>query len=131
MSWSLRFHAGSRRRFAWLAAVAILLGALLPPFAQLANARPSHLTPICAEGTVKWVDPATGERYDAPDHSGGVVGEHCPLCLQHAPALPAPLRIEFAAAILVHAEPALPAADVPRPPIVWAHAFSRPPPARA
>jgi hypothetical protein len=114
-----------------VATIAVLFGALTPMVAQLARAdQSSGLTLVCMAGGLAWVDPATGEVHD-PANDPQSAGERCPFCLKQSPALTSVARAAPPYLVLLRTEPVPPVEDAPRPLVVWAHAFSRPPPALA
>jgi hypothetical protein len=122
----------TRHLAAWIAGLAVLIGALAPTMARAMAA--SHgdaaaWTEICTgAGMVRVALPADS----APDESGsgsGVAGIDCPYCQTHADsfALPPAPRAVVPAAALFRALPEL-AYSSPRPLFAWAASRPRAPP---
>jgi Protein of unknown function (DUF2946) len=122
-----------RRRFAaWLALVAMLLGALAPTLAQarLGGGDRADWLEICTTTGMAWVKADTGEvarpTDGQPADSGS--GMHCPWCTLHggASGLPPVQAVAVAPAPLAELPPAFYLA--PLTDTVWATARSRAPP---
>jgi hypothetical protein len=123
-----------RRRFAaWLALVAVLLGALAPTIAQarMGGGDRADWLEICTTTGMVWVQADSGEvarQIDGPPADSGT-SPHCPWCTLHGGASGLP---PVQAAVVL---PAAPLAEQPpafyRAPLtdtVWATARSRAPP---
>ncbi len=120
---------GTRRRVtAWIAALAVLLGALAPALSHaLASTQGKQWIEICTSSGSKWVklsDDGTDEQ-PLPAHSL----EHCPFCSLHLPAPglpPAPLSLTLPLR-LSHEVP-LAFLSAPRTLHAWVSAQPRAPP---
>jgi len=126
-----------RRRFtAWLAMVAMLLGALAPTVTQamVASSDRADWLEICTATGMVWVKATTGEFSEhSPQGSSPTseVSQHCPWCTLHGggAALPVqPLWHSGSSAGHVLSPVSL---DAPALTAVWATAQSRAPPASA
>lgn len=122
-----------RRRFAaWLAIVAMLLGALAPTIAQarMGGSERADWLEICTTTGMVWIKADSGELAQKTDGqpAGSDTSPHCPWCTLHGGASGLP-PVETAAVV--------PAPLAERPPAfyrapltdtVWAMARSRAPP---
>ena len=119
-----------QRRFtAWLAMLALVLGALAPTLAQavVASSDRSDWVQICSATGMVWVkaDPAAADTERAPMADMGI---QCPWCSLHSPAagLPPAPALGFTSAALAPLAGGLVAS--PPPAGVWIAAPARAPP---
>ncbi|WP_127803500.1 DUF2946 domain-containing protein [Hydrogenophaga sp. NH-16] len=122
-----------RRRFAaWLALVAMLLGALAPTIAQarMGGSDRADWLEICTTTGMVWVQPDTGELAQKIDGqpAGSDASPHCPWCTLHggASGLPPVEAVAMLPAPLAEQPSAFYRA--PLTDTVWATARSRAPP---
>jgi hypothetical protein len=123
----------SHRFTAWLAALAVLWGALMPVLSHAVAAHQvgsSGWVEVCTATGMAWVSAAddagtTGQ----PTPASGMTLAGCDWCATHSPQLGAPMVAQPLAAPLVFG-PSVPTAflHAPRPLFVWAAAHSRAPP---
>lgn len=118
---------------AWIASLAILLGALAPMAAWRhagASRLPSALLEVCGSrmGSAPILKlRAAPDASDAP--SGTMQMAHCQLCVMHADALGLPPDNAAMAIPLAPGDaPATPILDAPAPQAVWTAALARAPP---
>lgn len=122
-----------RRRFAaWLAIVAMLLGALAPTIAQarMGGSQRADWLEICTTTGMVWVQADAGERSQKTDGQpyGADASPHCPWCTLHSGASGLP---PVQAVTVVPVPPAEQPPAFYRAPLtdtVWATARSRAPP---
>ena len=126
-----------RRRFAaWLAILAMLVGALAPAITQarVAVSEGNDWLEICSVSGMVWVKAATGETSDQKPGQGAPTSassQHCPWCTLHGGSvglLSAPPTLDLAPR-LTDLPPAFYRA--PETTAVWAPSRSRGPPAAA
>lgn len=122
-----------RRRFAaWLAIVALLLGALAPTLAQarMGGSDRADWLEICTTTGMVWVQADTGEVAQKTDGqpAGSDASPHCPWCTLHggASGLPPVQAAAVLPAPLAEQSPAF--YRTPLTGTVWATARSRAPP---
>lgn len=126
------FRVHARQRFtAWIACLAVLLGALMPAIGQAmvaAGDSSGHWLEICTAMGLERI--AVTDGSDEPDGSpSDASAAHCPYCLTHAGSFALP-------PVELPAFPVLGGADVlptlfflaPRPLFAWASSRSRAPP---
>jgi len=119
------------RSIAWIACVAILLGAFAPTVSRwlaVSHATPLALLEVCVSQAGA---PSTLVLKSAPDDSSPHMSlDHCPLCVMHASVLGLPPDPQ-ATALLNTLSDVVPSLflHAPRPPHVWAAALARAPPA--
>lgn len=123
-----------RRFTAWLAALALVFGALAPVVTQamVRASGPSDWVEICSVSGMSWVKADTGEvATEDQQPMGDSASHHCPWCALHGGAAGAPS---------VHALPALGPLPSLQPaqalvsvssPLVWNDAHPRAPPLSA
>lgn len=121
---------------AWLAALALLLGSLLPLVSHAVVSAPadgSGWVEVCTVSGMAWVqtdagDPSAGTQLPVHD----MAQDRCDWCASHSPLSGLPPVAHPLAAPLAFG-PELPPAflHAPRPLFVWAAAHSRAPPAFA
>jgi hypothetical protein len=131
------FRTRLHRRFtAWVALLALVLGALAPTVTQamVAGGDRADWQQICSVSGMVWVKADTGE-VSQPQPDGGMpgsdAGQHCPWCTLHGGTAGLPVA---------HTLPELPPRQTELPPAfyraplqatVWAPAQSRAPPLAA
>lgn len=125
-----------RRITAWVALLALVLGALSPTLTQamVVGGDRTDWLQVCSVSGMVWVQPDTGEVSDQQPDGGAPMGDasqHCPWCTLHGGAAGLPVA---------HALPELPPRLTDFPPAfyraplaatVWAPAQSRAPPLAA
>lgn len=122
-----------RRWMAWVAALAILLGALAPTVSHGMRAwahAPVTWVEVCSSTGAKLIAISTTSDQKQGLPSGEHGGEHCPFCLPHAgdaAVLPTPLPM---LALTTPGAEALPALflHAPRTLFAWAPSQARAPP---
>jgi Protein of unknown function (DUF2946) len=125
----LRLH---RRITAWLAMLALVMGALAPTVAQamVSGGDRADWLEVCSVSGMVWVNADTGESGDRQPDSGApmVAGQHCAWCTLHggAAGLPALSVGTALTARLTDLPPAFYLA--PMAASVWMPALSRGPP---
>ena len=132
----MRLSSLHRRFTAWLALVALLLGALAPTVTQamVAGSDRADWLEICTATGMVWVKAGTGELSESlPEGSAPTseVGQHCPWCTLHGGG--AALTVQpllHTAPFVAHALPSV-QLDAPDLAAAWAPAQSRAPPASA
>jgi hypothetical protein len=122
-----------RRRFAaWLAIVAMLLGALAPTIAQarMGGSDRADWLEICTTTGMVWVQADTGEVVRSVDGqpADAAGGMHCPWCTLHGGASGLPPAEAVAVLPLSPAEQPPALYRAPSTGTVWATARSRAPP---
>jgi hypothetical protein len=126
----LRLH---RRFTAWLAMLALVLGALAPTLAQamVSGDDRADWLEVCSVSGMFWVKAGTGEVSDQQPESGspmGAAGQHCAWCTLHggAAGLPVAHGVADLPPRLTDLPPAFYLAPVAAS--VWTSAHSRAPP---
>jgi Protein of unknown function (DUF2946) len=126
----LRLH---RRITAWLAMLALVLGALAPTVAQamVVGGERADWLEICSVSGMAWVKVDTGEVRDQQPDGGapaGAASQHCAWCTLHGgvSGLPTVSPVPVMAARLTDLPPAFYLA--PMAASVWMPALSRGPP---
>lgn len=120
-----------RRLIAWMAAMAMLAGALMPTVAQAmwqGSSDRAQWIEVCSVSGMMWVraDAVDGEKEHAPSPEAGM---SCLWCMLHGGS-PGLAPVEALAPVLTPRLTDLPPAfyRAPHPLAVWAHAPSRAPP---
>ena len=118
-----------RRFTAWVALLALVLGALAPTLTQamVAGGERADWLEVCSVSGMVWVKADTGELAQQPP-DGSAAGQHCPWCTLHggAAGLPASQALPELPLRLTDLPPAFYRA--PLSATVWAPAQSRAPP---
>lgn len=117
-----------RRLTSWIAALAILMGALAPALSHaLASAGGKHWVEICTTQGSEWIQTGEDGTERLPATAHGL--EHCPYCTLHAPTLGVPPAngLVQAPARLGHGVP-LAFLSAPRTLHAWVSAQPRAPP---
>ncbi len=127
-----------RRLIAWLAAMALMLGSLLPVLSHAVVVAPSQgqgWVEVCTVSGMAWVKQVSDDAGAGSDSQHSMPGsdaslDRCGWCATHSP------MAGFPPVAVPLADPLVFAADVPaaflhapRPLFVWASAHSRAPPA--
>lgn len=131
----MRFTRVHRRFTAWLAMLAMLLGALAPTVAQavVLSSDRSQWVEVCSASGMLWVK-ADADTSLAAEHGSAPVSDasmHCPWCTLHGGAAGLPPSVTMAG---LHSlsSPALPAFQRVVPLAgIWAVAHARAPPQAA
>ena len=126
----------SHRFTAWLAALAVLLGALMPVLSHAVAAHQvgsSGWVEVCTATGMAWVNSMDNEATpDADSPAKGMNMAGCDWCATHSPLASLPTVAQPLATPLAFG-PQVPVAflQAPRPLFVWAAAQSRAPPVSA
>lgn len=119
-----------RRFIAWVALLALVLGALAPTVTQamVAGGERADWLEVCSVSGMVWVKADTGELAQQPPDGSAAGQQHCPWCTLHGGAvgLPASQALPELPPRLTDLPPAFYRA--PLSATVWAPAQSRAPP---
>lgn len=87
----MRFHRTSRFLTAWIAVLAILMGAFAPSVSHaLGSKGEASFIEVCTSLGAKWVEQESSSTQQVPPSGDAQVSEHCPYCSIHANTLAVP-----------------------------------------